>query len=337
MRVWSKLKNVKVFIFSLFLLTVPAFSFASDNVQWRFENNCNDSLGSNHCTKDTDHGYSNTIVNEGEYSLYTTQGYSTAAISIDAIVGDSTNVYVMCDIRMKTQTAGQGFYCGQGASSGMGFKSDGTVGNLQYYAKFADSYYCIDTVTSAFSADQWNTFRVQKENGTLTLYKNGTSIDSIACGHTGELYNESINFNIGTANANEFYYDNVIIGGGVYSPPTSTPTNTPIPPTETYTPTNTPTFTETYTSTSTQTETSVPTGTSTETPTETLTPSITETPSITPTPSDTPIPTPTLPYVDLGEETKQYLNGHFYGISLLLGILISISSATLLVKLYRKL
>jgi len=231
---------------------------------------------------------------------------------------------------MKTQTAGQGFYCGQGASSGMGFKSDGTVGNLQYFAKFADGYYCIDTVASAFSANEWNRFLVQKENGTLTLYKNGSSIDSIACGHTGELYNESLNFNIGTANANEFYYDNVIIGGGVYSPPTATPT--PVPPTATFT----STFTATYTPTDTPTETATETGTPVPTDTETVTPSITFTPSITPTPSDTPIPTATAPYIDFGEETKTYLDGHFAGFGVLLGIIATMLTVLVLTSAFGK-
>jgi len=59
-------KNIKNIIFFVVLLS-PILSFASDNVQWRFENNCNDSLGSNHCTRDDDHSYSNIVVNEASY------------------------------------------------------------------------------------------------------------------------------------------------------------------------------------------------------------------------------------------------------------------------------
>ena len=83
-----------------------------------------------------------------------------------------------------------------------------------------------------------------------------------------------------------------------------TPTNSPVPPTETNTPTSNPTNTptntptSTATSTATNTPTNTPTSTATNTPTDTLTPTATNTlepgvtPTETPTPSDTPEPTP---------------------------------------------
>jgi hypothetical protein len=74
-------------------------------------------------------------------------------------------------------------------------------------------------------------------------------------------------------------------------------TNTPPPPTETYTPTFTLTPTLTYTPTDTATVTNTATATdtptTTSTPTVTKTPTITNTPTITRTPTITPTPTNT--------------------------------------------
>jgi len=103
--------------------------------------------------------------------------------------------------------------------------------------------------------------------------------------------------------------------------PTFTPSNTPVPPTETPTPTDTPTATPTTTATPTSTNTPGPTDTPTLTPTNTATftpsPTLTFTPSptwtFTPSPTG-PTPTPTntqSPYPFIVQQGTPLLRDNF--------------------------
>jgi len=148
--------------------------------------------------------------------------------------------------------------------------------------------------------DMCNEDGIRPESITVTLYANGTAVDTAEVKADdawrysfGELpkYDadgNEITYTISEA-AVEGYNSEVTGGEGEgftvkntrYTP---TPTNTP-------TPTDTPTATPTPTATDTPTAT--PTPTATNTPTATPTPTATDTPTATPTATDTPTPTPT--------------------------------------------